>query len=179
MKATTCAGSFTSAECLTCACAFLAGSGTWLPVTAIFAEGSLLVTYFNDKELYSTMDLAVQFGNSGPFVCVALLAAFTARRGADISMFLLVLGSACLLWTAVFWRKAGVAGIVASSFFGGLVGSTSMVTIYSAAGQLSRNALVSVSAGTGVCGVISTMFRLMQGDASSQAGSNRNHDLCC
>ena len=120
---------------LTCACAFLAGSGTWLTVTCLFAEGSLLVSHFRERTLYSTMDLAVQFGNAGPFLCVTLLASFTARRGAAVSMGLLLAGSACMLWTALLWREAGVAGVIASSFVGGLVGSTSMVTIYSAAGQ--------------------------------------------
>lgn len=148
---------------MTCAAAFLAGTGTWLSVTAIFSEGALLVAYFSERKIYSTMDLSVQLGNVGPLLLVTVLSKLNARaRG--VSMALLILGACTLIVLALSWRAGGVLGVASASFVGGLVGASSMVSLFQAAGEIGRSALVATSAGVGVCGVIPTAIRFVQGD---------------
>ena len=109
------------------------------------------------------MDLSVQLGNVGPLLLVTVLSRLNARaRG--VSMALLILGACTLIVLALSWRAGGVVGVAGASFVGGLVGASSMVSLFQAAGEIGRSALVATSAGVGVCGVIPTAIRFVQGD---------------
>ena len=102
-------------EILTFIAAFFAGSGTWLTVTTLFAEGPFLVEYYNSKRLYSIMDLCVQLGNIGPLLMVTLFVKYNSLHSDSITLFLLVAGVASLFCSAFTWYNSIV--VIASVSF--------------------------------------------------------------
>ena len=181
------AGVLSCRDCLALSLYFFVGLGSWLLVTAVFAEASFFVNVLGkDKTLYSSLDLAVQCANIVPAVVVmhSLLPSQrrtvrpgTAKRRNSIlvgALYCVAVASWCVLAAAGRKGKASTvdAGSVRTmlmigSVGAGIVGSTSMVSFFGIIQHGHANGFAAMSTGIGVCGLVTQVLAVIQGLGSS------------
>ena len=148
---------------------FVMGLGSWLCVTALFAEASYFVAHVPEgKAIFAQLDLAVQLSNVVPAALVLLLPRVLDRHTTSLVGVLFLASLATCATLAGAWdAKAGNSSValLAGGFGAGVVGTTSMVSFFPLAGPFGVASISALSCGIGLCGLVAQLLAVAQGMA--------------
>lgn len=146
----------------------LVGLGTWLPVTAVFAEAPFMSGKVPEGDtLFALLDALVMAGNAAPALLVLGAGSLAARHPRFLSGVVLCAGAASVALLTLCW-DASLLGcsfwLLAACLVAGAAGASSMCTVFPAAAQRGVGAVSALSAGVGSCGVFTELLGIAQGN---------------
>ncbi|KAK3249450.1 hypothetical protein CYMTET_41123 [Cymbomonas tetramitiformis] len=156
-------------------CYFLIGLSAWLVVCAIYAEAGYFVDRIPESyAIYCQIDFAVQLGNVAPLLLVLLFPHWIEHNCCTIVYTILVLSlitsfGLSTLWNITLENRSVV--ILGGSFLAGVVGATSMATLFAIARRDARSqvSIKWLSTGLGCSGLVANLLALAQGLALQRA----------
>lgn len=163
-----------SSTCADFAKFFLFGTSSWILVTAIYAQMSVMKTILPEGDkLYSRVDLAMELGNIVP--AILLFSGFQPSVLKHLRAYIygiLFVAIATALLYSTSWRVTVSFGewggdvsvvVIICSWLAGVVGSMAMITYFAFANEYGKVAIAALAAGVGGCGFITNILGVVQG----------------
>ena len=148
---------------------FMLGLSSWFVVSAIFSEIPLLVQLLLEAEAVgSTLDLSVNLSNIVPLLLV-LIQRKTGKSGDASIIFMSCITNVAVSFAVIFLypsssssnRSSSLRLIIVTSL-AGIVGNTSMVTLFPYVRPFGPAAITALSSGIGACGLVAQLLSTAQ-----------------
>ena len=148
---------------------FMLGLSSWFVVSVIFSEIPLLVQLLIEAEAVgSTLDMCVNLSNIVPLLLV-LFQRKTGKSGDGSIIFLSCLTNVAVSVALIFMfpssspsaRSSSLSLIIVASL-AGIVGNTSMVTLFPYVRPYGAAAITALSSGIGACGLVAQLLSTAQ-----------------
>jgi len=149
---------------------FMLGLSSWFVVSAIFSEIPLLVQLLLEAEAVgSTLDLSVNLSNIVPLLLVVFQRK-TGKSGDAFIIFASCLTNIAVSFAVIFLypsssssstRSSSLRLIIVTSL-AGIVGNTSMVTLFPYVRPFGPAAITALSSGIGACGLVAQLLSTAQ-----------------
>ena len=148
---------------------FMLGLSSWFVVSAIFSEIPLLVQLlFEAEAVGSTLDLCVNLGNIVPLLLV-LFQRKLGKSGDAVIIFLSCVTNIAMSLAMIFMfpssnpsARSSSLNLIIVTALAGVVGNTSMVTLFPYARPFGPAAITALSSGIGACGLVAQLLSTAQ-----------------
>jgi hypothetical protein len=148
---------------------FMLGLSSWFVVSVIFSEIPLLVQLLYEAEAVgSTLDLCINLSNVVPLFLV-LFQRKTGKSGDAHIIFMSCLTNVAVSFAFIFMfpssstsARASSHSLIIVSSLAGIVGNTSMVTLFPYVRPYGAAAISALSAGVGACGLVAQLLSTAQ-----------------
>ena len=158
---------------------FMLGLSSWFVVSAIFSEIPLLVQLLLEAEAVgSTLDLCVNIGNIVPLLLV-LFQRKSGKSGDALIIFLSCITNIAVSFAMIFMfptssptsRSSSLSLIIVTTL-AGIVGNTSMVTLFPYVRSFGPAAITALSSGIGACGLVAQLLSTAQSVGRTRAAGD-------
>ena len=158
---------------------FMLGLSSWFVVSAIFSEIPLLVQLLLEAEAVgSTLDLCVNIGNIVPLLLV-IFQRKSGKSGDTLIIFLSCITNIAVSFAMIFMfptsspstRSSSLSLIIVTTL-AGIVGNTSMVTLFPYVRPFGPAAITALSSGIGACGLVAQLLSTAQSVGRTRAAGD-------
>lgn len=148
---------------------FMLGLSSWFVVSAIFSEIPLLAQLLLEAEAVgSTLDLCVNLSNVVPLLLV-LFQRKSGKSGDAIVIFMSCVTNIAVSLSMIFMfpstnpsARTSSLNLIIVTTIAGIVGNTSMVTLFPFVLPFGQAAITALSAGIGACGLLAQLLSTAQ-----------------